>query len=127
MEICAFSTCRCFPVFLCAAKTKVTLCLRAACYLSALRLMLNVGGGADLGLHILQVRQRLIDDLQLPLDRGWRFGWGSDHCHLLLLEDAEGLGRVAARGARARRAAGVARGRAGCDGGGARGGGATVD
>lgn len=100
---------------------------QTACYLSALWLMLNVGGGADLGLHILQVRQRLIDDLQLPLDRGWRFGWGSDHRHLLLLEDAEGLGRVAARGARAGRAAGVARGRAGCDGGGARGGGATVD
>lgn len=38
-----------------------------ACYLSAFRLVLEVGGGADLGLYILQVRQGLIQNLQLPL------------------------------------------------------------
>lgn len=61
--------------------------------------MLEVGGGPDLGLYILQVRQGLIENLQLPLGRGRRLGWGPDHRHLLLLQDAEGLGRVAAGGA----------------------------
>lgn len=95
--------------------------------LSAFRLMLEVGGGPDLGLYILQVRQRLIENLQLPLNGGRRLGWGSDNRHLLLLEDAEGLGRVAAWGARARSAAGVGGGRAGRDGRGTRGGGAATD
>lgn len=89
--------------------------------------MLEVGGGTDLGLYILQVRQGLIENLQLPLGGGRRLGRGSDHRHLLLLEDAEGLGRVAARGARAGGAAGVAGGCAGRDGGRARGGGAAAD
>lgn len=89
--------------------------------------MFDVGGGSNLGLYILQVRQGLIENLQLTLGRGRRLGRGSDHRHLLLLEGAEGLGRVAARGARAWCAAGVARGCAGCDGGGARGGGTTTD
>lgn len=96
-------------------------------YLSAFRLVLQVGSGPDLGLHILQVRQGLIENLQLPLGGGRRLGRGSDHRHLLLLEDAEGLGCVAAGGARARGAARVAWGCAGRDGGGARGGGAATD
>lgn len=83
--------------------------------------MFKVGCGIDLGLYILQVWKGLIDDLQLPLDRGWRLRRSSDHCHLLLLEDAEGLGRVAARGAGAGGAAGVAGGCAGRNGGGTRG------
>lgn len=89
--------------------------------------MLKVGCGIDLGLYILQVRKGLTDNLQLPLDRRWRLRRGSDYCHLLLLENTEGLGRVAARGAGARSAAGVVRGCAGCNGGGTRGGGATAD
>lgn len=89
--------------------------------------MFEVGGGPNLGLYILQVRQGLVENLQLPLDRGRRLGWGPDHRHLLLLEDAEGLGRVAAGRARARGAAGVAGGRAGRDGGGPRGGSAAAD
>ena len=89
--------------------------------------MFDVGGGANLGLYILQVRQGLIENLQLPLGGGWRLGRGSDHRHLLLLQDAEGLGRVAAGGARTWGAARVAGGRAGRDGGGARGGGAAAD
>lgn len=88
--------------------------------------MLQVAGGPNLGLYILQVRQGLIENLQLPLGGGGRLGRGSDHRHLLLLEDAEGLGRVAAGGAGAGGAAGVAGGRAGGDGG-ARGGGAATD
>lgn len=88
--------------------------------------MLEVTGGPNLGLYILQVRQGLIENFQLPLGRGRRLGWGSDHRHLLLLEDAEGLGCVAAGGTRARGAAGVAGGCAGRDGG-AGGGGATTD
>lgn len=95
-------------------------------YLTAFRLVLHVGGGADLGLDILEVRQGLVQDLQLPLDGGGGLGWGSDDRHFFLLEHAEGLGRVAARGARARGAAGVARGGAGRDGGGAGGGGAAA-
>ena len=89
--------------------------------------MFHVGGGPDLGLYILQVRQGLIENLQLPLDGGRRLGRGSDHRHLLLLEDAEGFGRVAAGRARARGAARVAWGCAGRDGTGARGGGAATD
>ncbi len=96
-------------------------------YLSAFRLVLDVGSGPDLGLYILQVGQGLIENLQLPLGGGRRLGRGPDHRHLLLLEDAEGLGRVAAGGARAGGAAGVAGGRARCDGGGAGGGGAAAD
>lgn len=88
--------------------------------------MLDVGRGPYLGLYILQVGQGLIDDLQLPLDGGGRLGRGPDHGHLLLLEDAEGLGRVAAGGAGAGGAAGVAGGRPRRDGG-ARGGGAAAD
>lgn len=88
--------------------------------------MLEVAGGPDLGLYILQVRQGLIENLQLPLGRGRRLGWGSDHRHLLLLEDAEGLGRVATWGTRAGGAAGVAGGCAGRDGR-AGGGGTTTD
>lgn len=84
--------------------------------------MLQVAGGADLGLYILQVRQGLIENLQLPLGGGRGLGWGSDHCHLLLLEDTEGLWCVAAGRAGAGAAAGVAGGRAGCDGRGGRGG-----
>lgn len=84
-------------------------------YLSTFRLMFKVGCGPDLGFYILQVGQGLIDNLQLPVHRRRRLGWGSDHCHLLLLEDAEGFRSVAARSAGARGAAGVARGRAGCD------------
>ena len=98
-----------------------------ACYLSAFRLVLEVGGGPDLGLYILQVRQGLIENLQLPLGRGRRLGRGSDDRHLLLLEDAEGLGRVAAGGARAGGAAGVVRGGARCDGAGPGGGGPATD
>lgn len=89
--------------------------------------MFEIRGGADLGLYILQVRQRLIEDLQLPLGRRRRLGRGADHRHLLLLQHAEGLGRVAARGSRAGGAAGVAGGRPRRDGGGARGGGAAAD
>lgn len=89
--------------------------------------MFKVGCGIDLGLYILQVWQGLIDDLQLPLNRGRRLGWGSDHCHLLFLEDTKGLGRVAAGRAGARGAAGVAGRRTGRDGRGARGGGAAAD
>lgn len=89
--------------------------------------MLQVGSGPNLGLYILQVRQGLIENLQLPLGGGRRLGRGPDHRHLLLLEDAEGLGRVAAWGAGPGGAAGVAGGRAGRDGGGARGGGAATD
>lgn len=96
-------------------------------YLSAFRLVLQVRSGPDFGLYILQVRQGLIENLQLPLDGGGRLGRSPDHRHLLLLEDAEGLGRVAAGGARAGGAAGVAGGRAGRDGGGTRGGGAAAD
>lgn len=95
-------------------------------HLSAFRLVLEIGGGADLGLYILQVGQGLIDDLQLPLDGGRGLGRGPDHRHFLLLEDAEGLGRVAAGGAGAGGAAGVAGRRAGSDGG-ARGGGSAAD
>jgi len=96
-------------------------------YLSAFRHVLEVGGGADLGLYVLQVGQRLIEHLQLPLGGGRRLGRGPDDRHLLLLEDAEGLWRVAAGRARAGRAAGVGGGRAGRDGGGAGGGGAAAD
>lgn len=96
-------------------------------YLSAFWLVLQVGGGPDLGLYILQVRQGLIDNLQLPLGRWRRLGRGSDHSHLLLLEGAEGFGCVAAGGARARSAAGVAGGRARCDGGGSGGGRTAAD
>lgn len=88
--------------------------------------MLQVAGGPNLGLYILQVRQGLIENLQLALGGGGGLRWGSDHRHLLLLKDAEGLGRVAAGGAGAGGAAGVAGGRAGGDGG-ARGGGAAPD
>lgn len=88
--------------------------------------MLEVGRGPYLGLYILQVGQGLIDDLQLPLGGGRRLGRGPDHGHLLLLEDAEGLGRVAAGGAGAGGAAGVAGGGPRRDGG-ARGGGAAAD
>lgn len=95
-------------------------------HLSAFRLVLEIGGGADLGLYILQVGQGLIDDLQLSLDGGGGLGRGPDHRHLLLLEDAEGLGRVAAGGAGAGGAARVAGRRAGRDGG-ARGGGSAAD
>lgn len=70
-----------------------------ACYLSPFRLMFEVRSGADLGLDIFQIGQRLVQNLQLPLGRGRRLGRGPDHRHLLLLEDAERLGRVAARGA----------------------------
>lgn len=87
--------------------------------------MLQVAGGADLGLYILQVGQGLIENLQLPLGRGGRLGWGSDHRHLLLLEDAEGLWRMAARRAGAGAAARVAGGRARCDGRGGGGGAAA--
>lgn len=96
-------------------------------YLSAFGLVLQVRSGPDFGLYILQVRQGLIENLQLPLDGGGRLGRSPDHRHLLLLEDAERLGRVAAGGAWARGAAGVAGGRAGRDGGGAGGGGAAAD
>ncbi len=96
-------------------------------YLSAFRLVLQVGSGTDLGLDILQVRQGLIENLQLPLGGGRRLRRGSDHRHLLLLEDAEGLRRVAARSARAGGAARVAWGCARCDSRGARGGGAATD
>ena len=89
--------------------------------------MLEVGGGPDLGLYVRQVGQRLIEHLQLPLDGGRRLGRGPDHRHLLLLEDAEGLGRVAAGGASAGGAAGVGWGGAGGHGGGAGGGGAAAD
>ena len=68
-------------------------------YLSALGLMFEVGGGADLRLDIRQVGQRLVENLQLPLGGGRRLGRSPDHRHLLLLEDAEGLGSVAAGGA----------------------------
>lgn len=88
--------------------------------------MLEIGCGADLGLDILQVGKGLVDDLQLPVGQRRRLGRGADHCHLLLLEDTEGLGRVAARGARSRGAAGVAGRCAGCDGR-ARGGGTASD
>lgn len=95
-------------------------------HLSAFRLVLEIGDGADLGLYILQVGQGLVDDLQLPLDGGRGLGRGPDHRHLLLLEDAEGLGCVAAGGAGAGGAARVAGRRAGRDGG-ARGGGSAAD
>lgn len=88
--------------------------------------MFEIGGGADFGLDILEVGQRLVQNLQLPLGGGGGLGRGPDDGDLLLLQDAEGFGRMAARGARARGAAGVAGGRAGRDGGGTRGGGAAA-
>lgn len=39
-------------------------------HLSAFRLVLQVAGGPDLGLYILQVGQGLIENLQLPLGGG---------------------------------------------------------
>lgn len=58
--------------------------------------MLEIGGGSDLGLDTLQVRQRLVKDLQLSLRSRGRLGWCADNCHLLFLQHAEGLRRVAA-------------------------------
>lgn len=83
--------------------------------LSPFRLVFEVGSGVDLRLDVLDIGQRLVDDLQLPLHRGRRLGRGPDYRHFLLLQDAEGLRRVAARGARPRGAARVAGGRARCD------------
>lgn len=77
-------------------------------HLSSARLILDVLRGADLGLDVLEVGQRLVDDAQLLGRSGGRLGGGAHHRHLPLVGDeaegARGAGpggrRVAGRGPR---------------------------
>lgn len=78
-------------------------------HLSPFGLVLDVLRGADLGLDVLEVGQRLVDDAELLGGGCGRFRRGADHRHFPLLgNEAEGArgsggprgGRVAGRGSR---------------------------
>lgn len=77
-------------------------------HLSSPGLVLDVLRGADLGLDVLEVGQRLVDDAQLLGRGGGRLGRGAHHRHLPLVGDqaqgSRGAGpggrRVAGRGSR---------------------------
>ena len=60
-------------------------------HLASFWLVLDVLRGADLGLDVLEVRQRLVDDAELLGCGCRRLGWGADYGHLSLLgNQAEG-------------------------------------
>lgn len=89
-------------------------------HLSSPRLVLDVLRGADLGLDVLEVGQRLVDDAQLLGCGGGRLGRGAHHRHLPLVGDQAEGARCAGPGGRG--VAGRGSGGDGCGSGGARGG-----
>lgn len=89
-------------------------------HLSSAGLILDVLRGADLGLDVLEVGQRLVDDAQLLGRGGGRLGGRAHHRHLPLVGDeAEG---TRGSGPGGRRVAGRGPWGDGCGSRGARGG-----
>lgn len=89
-------------------------------HLSSAGLVLYVLRGADLGLDVLEVGQRLVDDAQLLGRGGGRLGRGANHRHLALVGDEAEGARGAGPGGR--RVAGWGPWGDGCGARGARGG-----